>query len=396
MLRREVSLLYNGRMTWMVWGLAAICLFAEDPSRESVFQTASAALAAGDYPAAERGFKALLSKSPSDIASLGNLGVLYSRTGRSTEAISTYRQALRIHPDDPGILLNLGLVYFKQENFAGALPYFEQLIATNPANSQAVLLLAACRVYTGNPQPAISLLEPLSAATPADQGALYLLAVAYQKNKQPIKAKQTLTQMLQSADPPKAEFLLARAYYDAGLFDEAAEGFRRAIQLDDRLPGVHREFGKVLVSQRNTDQALRELKIALAQNAQDAEAVYFTGALLAQAGRSREAAPYLQQTIRQQPNSWAAYYYLGKARLTENAAPEAVTLLRRAVALNPGDASAYYALGRALQANGKPEEAKQAMAKVRALRADALQVEANALSNAEIIGAGSHSPLPVQ
>jgi len=188
-------------MTWMVWALAAICLFAEDPSRESVFQTASAALAAGDYPAAERGFKALLSKSPSDIASLGNLGVLYSRTGRSTEAISTYRQALRIHPDDPGILLNLGLVYFKQENFAGALPYFEQLIATNPANSQAVLLLAACRVYTGNPQPAISLLEPLSTATPADQGALYLLAVAYQKNKQPIKAKQTLTQMLQSAIP---------------------------------------------------------------------------------------------------------------------------------------------------------------------------------------------------
>ena len=56
-------------------------------SLEIVFREATQALAAGDLAAAERGFQRVLKARPDHVGALGNLGVVYSRMDRVTEAI---------------------------------------------------------------------------------------------------------------------------------------------------------------------------------------------------------------------------------------------------------------------------------------------------------------------
>ena len=122
-------------------------------SAKDIFDGAVKALAAGDTEGAERGFQSVLRQEPRNIAALSNLGVIYSRTSRSDQAIAAYKRALQASPDDQAILLNLGLVYLRQEDHAKALPLFSRVVALDPQHLQARQLLAVCRAYLGSIGP---------------------------------------------------------------------------------------------------------------------------------------------------------------------------------------------------------------------------------------------------
>src|SRR5690348_7840748 len=148
---------------------AALCSAAPagDPLAP-IFERAAKALSAGDYSAAEEGFLEVLKASPRNVAALGNLGVVYSRSNRTAKAIEVYSRALQISPHDPLLQLNLGLAYLKQDDHARALPLFTQVVAAEPGHRQARELLATCRLYTGDVPTAIRELEALRAEQPRD------------------------------------------------------------------------------------------------------------------------------------------------------------------------------------------------------------------------------------
>jgi tetratricopeptide (TPR) repeat protein len=364
--------------------LCAFFLCAAEPAKQ-LFDGAVRALAAGDYETAERGFKSVLREQPRHIAALSNLGVIYSRTNRADQAIAVYQRALKVSPDDKALLLNLGLVYLKQEAHSRALPLFARVVAMDPQHLQARQLLAVCRAYVGQLAPAIRDLEALHAAVPRDEGILFLLGFAYLKNHDTERAKAIFQQMFEAAGAVRAQFLLGKAYYEATLFPQAEESFFEVLRLDPKFPGVHLELGKVYISLRRTDEAIRELELVLTQVPGDADASYFLGGLLVQEGRYAEGIPYLERARKVKPDFWAPYFYLGKAKLRLEQAAEAVVLLQRAVKLNPDEASAYYLLGRALENCGREVEARQALRRVRDLRAAA--IEATTLDDGKVAGA---------
>ena len=364
--------------------LCALFLCAAEPTKE-IFDGAVRALASGDYETAERGFQSVLRQQPDNIAALSNLGVIYSRTSRADEAIAVDRRALKLSPDDKAILLNLGLVYLKQEAHSRALPLFARVVEIDPQHLQARQLLAVCRAYVGQMAPAIHDLEALHAAAPRDDGILFLLGFAYLKNHDAEKAKAIFQLMFEAAGAERAQFLLGKANYEATLFPQAEESFLEVLRLNPKFPGVHLELGKVYISLRRNDDAIRELELALKENPGDADTSYFLGGLLAQNDRYTEAIPYLERARKAKPDSWAPYFYLGKAKLRQEHPAEAVPLLERAVKLNPDEASAYYQLGQALKACGREAEARRALQRVRDLRAAALN--ATTLDDGKVAGA---------
>ncbi len=352
--------------------LCGFLLFAADSAKD-VFDRAAQALVAGDYPAAERGFQAVLRDEPRHVGALGNLGIIYSRTNRTAQAIAAYRRALRISPDDKAILLNLGLLYLKQESHKKALPLFERVVALDPQHPQARQLLAICRLYTGQLAPAIRDLETLRAAHPKDEQILFLLGFAYLKSSDADHAKSVFQEMFQVAGPARAEFMLGRACYEAALFERAEESYLEVLRLDPAFPGLHLELGKLYISQRRTDDAIRELNIVLRENANNEDANYYLGGLFVQEARYKEAIPYLERARKLKPDSWGTLFYLGKAKLRLDQPAEAATLLQRAVELNPDEASAYYHLGRALRACGRTAEAERAFNRLKDMKSDALE-----------------------
>src|SRR5215470_6068013 len=150
---------------------------------QRVFEEASEGLKAGDYAAAEAGFRKVLSVEPKNVNAMGNLGVVYSRTLRYARAIEIYKKALSLSPQEKGILLNLGLVYLKQDDYSRAQPYFRRLHRLDPHKPQAAVLLATCLVYGGQPASALAILTPLADHDP-NPATLYLLGVAYSRSGQ--------------------------------------------------------------------------------------------------------------------------------------------------------------------------------------------------------------------
>ncbi len=348
----------------------AAAVWSADPLRP-VFNRAAAALSSGDYAEAERGFQQVLKAAPHHVGALGNLGVVYSRTNRPARAVDVYKRALSASPGDKGILLNLGIVYIKQESYWDALPLFQKL-AADPGNLQARELLATCLLNTGQVEAAIRSFEALRKDDPQNGGLLYLLGVAYLKQKEIGKARQVLEEVIAKADPPKASFVLGKAYYETARFEEAAELYRKTLELDPNYPGAHLELGKVYVSQRNPE-AVKELAAALRQDPNNSEAHYFLGGLLMQANRIEEAIPHLERARQLNPGFWGTYFYLGKAKFQMNQARQAVPLLEKAAELNPGETSIYYQLGRALSECGREEEANRVLRRVAEIKARELE-----------------------
>lgn len=349
--------------------LALVSYQGQTVSTEQIFAEAAGHLQSGQYALAEAGFAKVLSREPSNLGALGNLGVIYSRQNRPQKAVETYRRALRLVPHEPGLLLNLGLAYLKLDDYPQAKPLFAAL-ATRPAprQRQALELLAICQLQTGETALAIKNLEELAEGTQVSPGVHHFLALAYVKQKDLRRAEQVLHSLFRRLPPAQAHYLEGRVWYDSAYFERALVSFEKAAQSNPSLPGLALETGKTLVSLRNTSAALEQLRVA-AQVPEDVEARYFLGAVLVQEGQYEPAAPLLQSVSEARPDLWGTHYYLGKAQLALGHAAAALPLLQKAASRAPGEAAVQYQLARALQALGRKTEAQQAFARVARLKA---------------------------
>jgi tetratricopeptide (TPR) repeat protein len=145
----------------------------------AAFERAQQALAAKDYPAAERGFKGFLKLDPQSAAAYSNLGVVYMRTGRPDEAIRALKMAKKLDPHMVGIDLNLGLLYYRRQDFRNAVPYFVRVVAAQPDSLQGHYLLGMSHFVLSQYGPAVAALEPIREQEKDDLDFLYMLGIAY-------------------------------------------------------------------------------------------------------------------------------------------------------------------------------------------------------------------------
>ncbi len=334
----------------------------------------------GRYPEAEQGLNTVLTADPANVAALGNLGVLYSRTHRLADAIAVDQRALKLDPNDPSLLLNLGLAYMKQEAYAQAQPFFERLDAAQPGNPRAALLLATCMVLGDAPQQGITLLTSRKLDT-TDPSALYLEAVGYARLNQTEAAQAIFKRLLDnSSTRAQADFLIGQALHDGHRLEDAAASFGDTLKLDPAFPGAHRELGKVYISMQHFPDAERELHTAITEDPLDGSALYFLGALLIQTSHETDGIPYLDRAAALMPDSWAIPFYLGKAALHQGHSAAAVPLLEKAAAMNADEPQVFYLLATAQRASGDPEQGRAALAHVAALHTSALDAEKQAMS----------------
>jgi tetratricopeptide (TPR) repeat protein len=328
--------------------LAAASMAGAVQSAAEAFGSAVAALAAGNYAAAEAGFREVLKTSPDHVATLENLGLVYSRTGELDKAIAMYHRALDLNPGNQSVLLNLGLAYMKRESYAEALPVFQGLMEAGAGNLPA-----------------------------HDIRLLYPLIAGYMKRNDTEEARRKLAAFLSAAPPAHASLILCRLYYERERFDEAAAQCRKTLEIDPHFIGAHLELAKVLTNQHSPDAA-GELAAAIRENPNDPEALYDLGSALLEQDRIEEGSKYLERARQLDPGFWGSYFNLGKAKLRLGLDAEAVPLLKRAAELNATSFSVFYELGRALMATGQTEEGRRAMQRVRELIADGMEKDAKA------------------
>jgi tetratricopeptide (TPR) repeat protein len=225
---------------------------ARDPQK--LFETGEAALHAGKLDDAERSFRQVLAIQPGLAGAYANLGVIYMRRKKWTQALEMLHKAEKLAPEIAGIRLNIGLVYYRQKHYPEAIKPFETVVQQAPDSYQARYLLGFCYFFNERWSEAVTTLEPLwDQVSSSDQlNYLYVLGRAAENAKNTALEEKAYARMAEIGQgSPEFRMIMAKAHLNRGEFDDAARELEAAAQADPKLPLVHYYLGVALLHQQN-------------------------------------------------------------------------------------------------------------------------------------------------
>ena len=141
----------------------------------------------GKYRAAERQYHEILDKSPNNLYSLSNLGVVLFRVGKLKAAELTLKKAITIAPKDEFSRTTLGIVYYRQSKFDEALTELTKALAINPKSATAHNYLGITASQKGWQEAAEKEMLAAIEANPDYADAHFNLAVVYATSQPPSK-----------------------------------------------------------------------------------------------------------------------------------------------------------------------------------------------------------------
>ncbi|MFQ5589702.1 MAG: FG-GAP-like repeat-containing protein [Phycisphaerae bacterium] len=152
--------------------------------------------------------------------------------------------------------------------------------------------------------------------------------------------------------------LVGKAYYENDKFAEAAEEFRRCIELAPDSAVDHFNLGLVLMRATKFEDAHRMLERAQQLDAKLLAAYYVQGIVYKRQGESEKAARSLEYVLKHDPACIGAYYNLGVCQRLMQQHEEAIESFRKVLEINPRQPSSHYQLMTLYRRIGDMENAK--------------------------------------
>jgi Flp pilus assembly protein TadD len=336
---------------------------------QSMLVEGSQALQRGDNAGAEAAFRRALAAQPQSIEIMNDLAIALARQAKEAEAITIYRQALKIRPGDPITTRNLGIAYFKAQRYKDALPLLEAF-AKSTQSFQAFELTGLTLFALDRYSEAAQYLERASQVQPEDLQTLGILAKAYFKAGK-YQAVADVFARIMAIDPNSAEAhtMMGMAYDKMARDDEAEAEYEAAEKVDPHYMGVHSGLGIIYWKRGKIDQAITEFKAELSRYPADPVSNYLLGEILNKQNQPADAAPHLKAAIAADPKYKEAFFELGKCEVMLKQPKEAVEPLRRAIALDGNYTQAHYMLATALRQLGLSAEATRELQIVHQIQA---------------------------
>ncbi|HEX6719881.1 MAG TPA: tetratricopeptide repeat protein, partial [Pyrinomonadaceae bacterium] len=151
-------------------------------------------------------------------------------------------------------------------------------------------------------------------------------------------------------------------------YKEAADAFRRALQLDPGLALARINLGIALFNIPDLPAALKELQAASAAAPSAPQPHYVLGLAAKTQNRPEEAIASFQKVLSIDAEDVGANVNLGQLYAGQRKYTEAIAVLRKAVSAEPYNQTALYNLGTALLRSGQREEGQKVIAHFQELR----------------------------
>ena len=312
-------------------GLAALALGGLLAAQTGPFVNGLEAYHRGDYPAAERNFRASIQQGGDPRAGTF-LALVQSATGRCADAEPVLATAADAHDATMARL--------------------------------AGLALARCQMSAGRLDDAAATLRKVRAANPSDADVLYEAArlqmrawndtirQLYEKNPSSFRVNQLSGEILETQ----------------GQFAEAAGEYRKAIAKNPQALNLHFELARALLNSSHSAEALSaalaEIDAELKLNPMDAAACLQAARILQVQQRPDEASARLERALQLRPDFPEALVALGTLRNEQHRSSDAIPLLEKAVRLAPASESGRYALMMAYRDAGRMDDARREKAEL--------------------------------
>ena len=179
-------------------------LYSRSKENEKLFEKATAAAKEKKTDTAIKIFKQIVESDAKDFIAWTEIGTLYFRNEKLSEAENAYNKALELKPDFMPALINLGRVYLMGKQSEKAIPILTKAVETEPASADAQ----------------------------------HYLGIAYLNIKKGSKAVIYLYEALRLSPIEKAEIHLNLAWlYNAvGLKEKAVEEYRQFLEKVPKHP----------------------------------------------------------------------------------------------------------------------------------------------------------------
>lgn len=325
---------------------------------------AAAARDSGDPSAVARANILLLA------AAFHKLGNVRTVEGAIPEARELYLRSLAWE-DSPETHVGLAICALYANRPDDTLVEASKALLLDPNNARAFNIQGKAWMKKRDFPKAVESLQKSVQLHPEFESA-YALGVALLSTNDPDrkqKAAEVFDNIVASlGDNGSLHVMFGHAYRDAEMQDEAIRELRKAVALDTRTPHAHYFLGLAQLWKSEwveTPEIRQEFVIELKNFPQDFLANYFLGYLDSNARRYDEAAVHLQAAAKIDPTWPEPWLFLGLNAYAQGDKVNAESYLRKCIELTGDDNSrgnyqvrrAYVTLGRILTADGREKEA---------------------------------------
>ncbi|WP_456428808.1 tetratricopeptide repeat protein [Rhodocaloribacter sp.] len=358
--------------------------------------------------------------APNDRGWRLHLAIATRQAGDFEGALAMLRTLAEKYPDDAPIQQRLGEALLEHGDFTEAEAAFRRVIALEPELPHGYAGLGDALLQQNEPAEAAEALERAVAKAPGYRAAHYLLGQAYQRLNRASEAERELSlgvdagraylpdaldgrvrayavnltarlqragEYLNAGNPGKAAELLKKAYkahpenvdvinnlaiahMRMNRMDEARRLLERARTLDDARFSTYLNLSSWAMQSGRPEQALAFADSALARAPTLAQAFFARGQALARLERLEEALDDLAECLRRDPRKAEAHALSGDLLFRLKRYDEAETHYREALRLDPNLFPAEVGLARTAWVQGRPGEARAALARARKLAPD--------------------------
>lgn len=278
--------------------------------------------------------------------------------------------------NDPRLLGHLGRAYQARGDLPAARAHLERALAVQPDLAAARASLGEVVLAEGDATRAVALLEAALAAVPAADRLHYPLAMAYRKLGDLETARRHLAARgsvgLAIADPrldalealktgERVHLLRGRQAFAAGRYAEAAEAFEIAVAADPASGRARVNLAAALAALGDSEAAIRQLRAALEQDADNGTAHFNLGQLLA-ASEPETSLEHLRRAASLLAADGAVHRTLAEALRARGLTEEALEHYVEATAWSPQDEAAIVGRAAMLVELGRYAEATRGLA----------------------------------
>jgi tetratricopeptide (TPR) repeat protein len=302
-----------------------------DENPERILARAVQSHQSGDIEGAIRDYQAYLALRPERIEARSNLGAALARLGRYGDAIEEYKRALALDGRNQAIRFNLAATYYKTARLVSASKELEAVVAAQPEDKNAVLLLADCNLRMGEFKRVVELLTPVETAEPDNRAVAYMLGMALINDKQLDRGQERIERILRDGDSAEAHVMMGTTYLTVTEYDKALKEFKRAVELNPKLPYVNSFYGQTLVRMGGTEEAMAAFRREIEINPNDFDSCLQMGVLLKKGQKLDEARDFLRRALTLRPNEPNARFFLASIDVAQGKLNEALPALEQLV-----------------------------------------------------------------
>jgi tetratricopeptide (TPR) repeat protein len=205
---------------------------------EALYKSAYNKVEASDFTAAEELLTKAIELNPKVSHIFFARGVCRENLKRYKEAIEDYSRAIELKPSDAEFYKSRGFLYYQQKNYRNAISDFDWALEIDPNSASTYFNRGLCFSFLKNYPKAISdfskaiELKPDKADYYLNRGMVYLDAGQYNSSLNDMNSALKINSGIGMAYAVKGY-----AQVKLEMYKEAAENFRRAVELDGSLKG---------------------------------------------------------------------------------------------------------------------------------------------------------------